>query len=213
VNPDWPLLRRAARETARALLDLVLPPACPACGAAEASLCQRCRHGLERRPVDGCVRCGEPARSDGRCGGEHRELRHVAALVAPFRFAGTGGALVRAFKLDGNAAAGTLLVRAMADAFRDRRPDLARRVVLVPVPLHRARRRRRGFDQAAWLARGVGRRLSLPVCGDVLVRRRLALPQGDPRVLSRTDNVRGVFAVRRPERVAGRSRWAARSAR
>ncbi len=35
--------------------------------------------------------------------------------------------------------------------------------VLVPVPVHAARRRQRGFDQAELLARGVGDRLGLPV--------------------------------------------------
>ena len=73
------------------------------------------------------------------------------------------------------------------------------------VPLHRARRRRRGFDQAAWLALGIAKRLGLRAATGVLVRTRAPRPQGDAMVLSRTDNVRGAFAVREPEAIRGRS--------
>ncbi|MFY9345342.1 MAG: hypothetical protein WAT39_22820 [Planctomycetota bacterium] len=79
-----------------------------------------------------------------------------------------------------------------------------RRAVLVPVPLHPARRRRRGFDQTAWLATGLGERLGLEVRLGALARTRPTLPQGDPRVQSRAANVEGAFAVGRPGGVAGR---------
>ena len=42
-------------------------------------------------------------------------------------------------------------------------PGLLEGVTLVPVPLHRARRRRRGFNQAEELARALGERRELPV--------------------------------------------------
>jgi predicted amidophosphoribosyltransferase len=76
---------------------------------------------------------------------------------------------------------------------------------LVPAPLHAARRRERGFDQAEWLARAVAARLGLDVACGVLARRRATLPQGDPRVTSRSANVEGAFAVVRLRAVAGRS--------
>lgn len=138
------------------------------------------------------------------CGGDHRELQQVARLVAPFRFVGTGGSLVRRFKLDANAAAGAWLVRAMAGAWRATADGAWHRALLVPVPLHGSRRRERGFDQAQWLARGLGSRLRLEVMPGVLARLQATLPQGDPRVLSRQRNVEGAFAVARPGRVCGR---------
>ncbi len=141
------------------------------------------------------------ARGD-RCGSRHDELRHLRQLVAPLAFAGSGGALVRRFKLAGDASAGRLLAREMADAWRvtGRTP----RPVVVPVPLHRARLRRRGFDQARWLALAVAGCIHLRSAPGGLVRTRATRPQGDARVLSRAANVRGAFAVRRPGRVEGR---------
>ncbi len=125
--------------------------------------------------------------------------------MAPFAYVGTGGALVRRFKLDADAGAGILLARAMASAWRAGAPEKGwQRATLVPVPLHWRRRRKRGFDQASWLAREVGRRLGLLVVDGLLLRLRENLPQGDPRVTSRDRNVEGVFAVRRNRRVAAR---------
>ena len=125
-------------------------------------------------------------------------------LVAPWQYAGAGGALVRRFKLDANVAAGRLLARAMADAWCASAAFGWGRATLVPVPLHRTRRRARGFDQAAWLASRIGSRLRLHVAPRVLERTRATLPQGDPRTRSRDRNVEDAFVVRRPQDVRGR---------
>lgn len=138
----------------------------------------------------------------GRCASSHRPLQNVRQLVGALRFAGAGGGLVRRFKLDGNARAGALLAREMADAWRV--AGRTARPVLVSVPLHRARRRRRGFDQAEWLAARVGARLGLRVARGALTRVRATRPQGDALVRSRSQNVRGAFATRRTGRLSGR---------
>ena len=138
------------------------------------------------------------------CGRDHRELQNLAQLVSPWRYAGTGGALVRRFKLDGDVAAGRLMLRAVADAWRASLRLGWGRAVLVPVPLHPRRRRLRGFDQAAWMAENLSARLRLPCALGCLRRVRATLPQGDPRVRSRTDNVADAFAVQDARPVAGR---------
>lgn len=201
----WSHVRRAGRELLRAGLDLLLPPVCPGCGGPAAGLCAICEQNLVRRGQPGCVRCGDPVLVAGAsCGAEHRELRLLAHLVAPWRYAGTGGALVRRFKLDGDAGAGRLLVRAMADAWRTQIGRAWNRAWLVPVPLHRTRRRERGFDQAEWLVRALAPRLGYVAAPGVLRRTRATRPQGDPGVLSRDGNVEGAFAVRGARQVVGR---------
>lgn len=198
-----PPLRRALRDGVRTLIDLLLPPTCPGCGVPGERLCGPCLQLLERRPRPACPRCGEPLLTDGQpCPHDHRPLRGLAFARAPFRYAGTGGALVRRFKLSGDFAAGAVLAAAMAAALAPL-PAAWHRARLVPVPLHRQRRRRRGFDQAAWLAAEIGDRLDLEARPWTLRRTRPTLPQGDPRVTSRTANVDGAFAVARPRAIAG----------
>jgi ComF family protein len=82
--------------------------------------------------------------------------------------------------------------------------------LLVPVPLHSLRQRERGFNQAELLAQGLVR--SLRPAGRVpgvetrcLWRTRPTPPQTGLSPRARRGNVRGVFAVDRPERVRDRS--------
>lgn len=75
--------------------------------------------------------------------------------------------------------------------------------VLVPVPLHPARERERGFNQALLLARRVGRAWGVPA--ESLLRRTAATrPQADLSADERRANVRGAFSVRDRRGVAGR---------
>ena len=195
--------RRLWRQLSGAFLDAVLPPACCSCGEAAVVLCDPCRRNLVERSAGGCTRCGAIVLPGGRCSKDHGHLRGLSKLIAPLRFTGTGGRLVRRFKLDGDVAAGRWLARAMTDAYRI--SGMMGRPLVVGVPLHRMRKRRRGFDQADWLARRVASRLGMRRVGDALVRWRATTPQGDPRVRSRTENVRGAFVVREAEQIAGRS--------
>ncbi len=65
---------------------------------------------------------------------------------------------------------------------------------VVPVPLHRWRQIRRGFNQAEELARPVAQRLRVPMTG--LVRRNVATPyQSGLDAVSRRRNLKGAFQV------------------
>jgi ComF family protein len=70
--------------------------------------------------------------------------------------------------------------------------------LIVPVRLHRGRRRQRGFDQAELLARALGDRLDLGVRADLLVRHRATAPQTTLPRDQRRANVAGAFALASP---------------
>ncbi|MCA1978111.1 MAG: ComF family protein, partial [Thiobacillus sp.] len=71
------------------------------------------------------------------------------------------------------------------------RPD-----VLVPMPLHPARIRERGFNHAAEIARGVAHRLGCPLDLQACTRVRDTPPQMALKYEARRRNVRGAFACR-----------------
>jgi ComF family protein len=215
-----PSLRRSLRELTHAILDLVLPPHCPGCGerlmerTGNGRLCRACAIDLEPLPAIGCWRCGEPAanglgeRDAGetvRCSGDHRALTGFAFARAAFAYRGSGGALVRRLKLGGDFGALDALATAMAQRVAPRLLGEWRRPVFVAVPLHRSRRKARGFDQAQLLAEAVAHRVGAPSERGVLVRVRSTLPQGDARVLSRAHNVEGAFVVAQQRRIEGRN--------
>jgi ComF family protein len=215
-----PSLRRTLRELTHAILDLVLPPHCPGCGerlterAGSGRLCRPCAVDLESLPGMGCWRCGEPAANglgegdDGsglRCAGDHRSVTGFVFARAAFRYRGSGGALVRRLKLGGDFGALDALAAAMAQRLAPRLVGEWRRPVFVAVPLHRSRRKARGFDQAQLLAEAVAHRVGAPCERGVLVRVRKTLPQGDARVLSRARNVDGAFEVAQRRSIEGKN--------
>lgn len=128
------------------------PPLCWGCRAtvrSGAPLCPRCRRALRWLGP-------EPARVAG------------VEVWAPVAYEGPARDLVRALKFR----SATGVADAMAAPIAAGAPAAlsAPGATLVPVPLHPARRRHRGFDQASLLARALGRRVGLPV-SRCLVRR------------------------------------------
>jgi ComF family protein len=68
--------------------------------------------------------------------------------------------------------------------------------IVVPVPLHRQRRRERGYNQAELVAKPLARKLGLPYRAVLLTRTK---PRPDKHILSfeeRWESVRGAFATR-----------------
>jgi ComF family protein len=76
--------------------------------------------------------------------------------------------------------------------------------VVVPVPLHLARLRWRGFNQAALIGIAVARRMRRPLEVDTLIRIRATSSQTAKDRSERSRNVHDAFAVKRPEKVANR---------
>lgn len=73
--------------------------------------------------------------------------------------------------------------------------DAPRPQAVVPVPLHRARLRERGYDQALELARPLARRHGIALRDDLLRRRRATSRQSRLDAAARRRNLRGAFEV------------------
>lgn len=164
------------------VLDLLLPPACPGCGREGSAICATCRAYMERR-------LDEPAGVP--IGLPSSQPSGVVQLEWCASFNGIARASVHALKYDGE----LRLVDPLAElmAARWRRAGIGGDV-LVPVPVHAERRRQRGFDQAELLARGVGKRLGLPVV-NALHRVARTTAQHHLGRRARQDNVAHAFGV------------------
>ncbi|MEY8427250.1 ComF family protein [Lachnospiraceae bacterium 46-15] len=66
---------------------------------------------------------------------------------------------------------------------------------LIPVPLHRSKLRRRGFNQAELLAKEIGRALGIPVRTDIVQRIRKTKPQKELLYRERQNNLKGAFKI------------------
>src|SRR4051794_5350409 len=154
-----------------------------------------------------CVACGGWARAaEPLCGACRRLLRWlgpdpvvVAAGVeawAPLAYAGPAQQAVTALKFRGAArVADALAAQVVANA----PPGWLDGVTLVPAPLHPARLRRRGFNQAERLARAIGRRAGVPVA-DCLSRAGPRATQMGRGRAERLSGIAGAITVRRDAR-------------
>lgn len=121
-----------------------------------------------------------------RCRRGNRQVDRARAVGA---YDGTLRAIVHALKYEGRRS----LARPLAELMRIRGADmLAGAAWAAPVPLHPARRRERGFNQAADLARHLG----VPV-RRALRRHRATRTQTGLPAPRRHRNVRGAFALAR----------------
>ena len=176
---------------------LLWPTRCLVCGEAGGEawdLCPACADALPWQDR-ACRRCAlplpgaEPGAVCGACLSAPPPLQeaHAACL-----YAAPVDRLLPRFKFHEDLAAGRLLAQLMADAFAGLpQPD-----ALVPVPLHVARLRRRGYDQALELAKPLARALHIPLRDDLLLRVRATAAQSERDAAARRRNVRGAFAVR-----------------
>ena len=158
------------------LIDLAFPPRCPLCGeglAAQGGLCGPCWSELAIPGEPACALCQRPF-SDSVVGGS------VCApcLAEPPRHDGIAAAtlyndasrrLVLAFKHGHRIALAPFLARLILARLPAK---IGSDWVVVPVPLHRWRLWRRGFNQAALIGREIARARRSSLLVDALVRRK-----------------------------------------
>jgi ComF family protein len=108
---------------------------------------------------------------------------------------GAAESIVHALKYEGWRAVAPAMARRMAQLrFPD---DVEReRAALVPVPLAATRRRERGYNQSAELARSLATRWGVPVREDLVVRSRKTKSQTRLTPGERSRNVSGAFRAR-----------------
>ncbi|WP_243338782.1 ComF family protein [Anaeromyxobacter soli] len=191
----------ALRGVAAALLELVYPPRCAACGGAVVAepFCSVCGEAVDPVP-EGCRRCGLPG-PDPLCGACRADPPAFDAVRAGGLFGGPLADAIHALKYGGRPA----LARPLG-AWLARAAPLPPGALVVSVPLARARRIARGYDQAALLADALaraagarGRRLP-----GALRRTRETPPQVGRTRAERSRNVAGAFRAARPGALAGR---------
>ena len=163
-------------------------------GASVDTLCAPCGSELPYLARARCPRCGLPATAGDPCGRCLGEPPAYDATIAVFAYAFPADVLVQGLKFRSDLALARLLadelhaeVRAASDAAVD---------LIMPVPLHDARLRERGYNQSMEIARGIASQLGVHLAADACIRVRDTAAQLDLPLKERRENVRGAFSCR-----------------
>lgn len=188
---------RKGKET---ILQLLFPRRCPACDRIVRpfgeKICLECLPKFRVVTAPWCMRCGKKLSEEREfcrdcMSGKHKYDR--ARTLYEYRSA---SASIYRLKYGGRQEYGDFfgeeMGRFLGDFIRGVQPD-----VLVPVPLHRRKLKARGYNQAACLARALGRSLQLPVDEKLVRRVKNTAPMKLLNPAERQNNLKKAFIMGR----------------
>lgn len=195
------------RFLADRVVRFALPPRCPGCGVVTLSdhdFCLPCWSALDFLGDPQCARCGDPFEIDpgpgALCGACHADAPPIDGMRAAVSY----GPIARRIALRLKYGKRPGFAETMARHMRRHLPDSAE-LLLVPVPLHRWRIWRRGYNQAALVVRALGRSTGAPTAIDLIERRKATPVLRAMGPAARRKAVQGVFALRPGADVAGKA--------
>jgi len=178
------------------ILDFLFPKKCLGCGKKGRYFCEECVAKIElvTKPICPiCVKQSPFGQTHPYC----QTRRRIDGLTSPFAYKGMIREAIKEikyhFRFDlAEELVTTLLNRNIVELI----PLLDfKKTIVVPVPLHRWREDWRGFNQSAILAKILAKKIGLPFCENLLVRKYYTQPQTGLKRKARQKNVEKAFAV------------------
>jgi ComF family protein len=202
VSGGFAALRRqlgrlgGANKWPRIIQNRLYPPTCLLCGDPgewERDLCGPCADSLPYI-VTACPRCAAPLDSFAGqlCDQCLKSPPVFDAAHAPLHYEEPVRHLVVSLKFGARYPSARLLGALLADSLEHRADTYPE--VIIPVPLHASRYRKRGFNQSTEIARVVSRRLSLPLDLNACRRVRATTAQSNLTAKARRKNLHQAFA-------------------
>ena len=192
-------LKRLSEKIVVQFLAFFWPEVCPFCRKAyRTGICPACRKKLFRLQVrePRCMQCGKPVRY------EEQELCYDCMHTEHFFDRGLSlwihrdpvNQSIYQFKYHNQRRYGIYYAREFvcqySKTIKAWNPD-----VIIPIPLHKKRRKKRGYNQAEIIARHLGTTLGIPVDCKSLARKTYTDPQKTLGPAERRKNLKGVFFV------------------
>lgn len=178
---------------------LLFPPACALCGnglaAGEQHICSGCIFQLPKFRGQRETRSYLP----GLIGGHN--YAYVFSYIKYFK-AGIGHRLVQEIKYGGKPELAFLIGLQLGKIIESAPICLD---IIIPVPLHKKKRRKRGYNQSDYIAEGISKGTGIAWNPELIVRIRNNPTQTNKSRMDRIDNVEGIFQVEQSGLLNGRN--------
>lgn len=185
-------------NVANTVKQLLFPRRCPICDRIVIpfgeKICPKCAMGCRFLTPPYCMKCGKKLSDEAELCGDCRKKTHIFSRGrALYEYESVAFSIYR-MKYGGRQEYaeyfGEELAYYLGSFIRDMNPD-----ALIPIPLHGKRERRRGYNQAALLARAMGRCLGVPVLDNYLVRVKNTTPLKWLNPKERENNLKKAFNI------------------
>lgn len=179
------------------LLKLIYPQTCYFCGKiCRNSLCSACAEKVEYIDEPRCKRCGKPIRYEEqefcqdceKVSFHYEQGRSIWLHKGPVRWS------VYQFKYHNRRVFAKFYAEEWCRLYGKKLKEWGIDVIL-PIPLHKKRRRMRGYNQAELLSRELGKRCGIPVNERAVVRVVHTRPQKELNDRDRKKNLKDAFRV------------------
>jgi len=182
------------------LIDIIYPPRCIVCGEiavkrhGDKAFCDDCRKAIPWiDEIDRCPYCSAPSANGNVCGLCATKKKDYIKAISVFEYNDVK-TTVENYKFDGHKYLADSIGRVMYDYAKEFYPELFEKCdMIVPLPIHSSRRKERGFDQSALIAKVISEKSGLKY-DECLVRIKATSPQSLIKgYTKRAENVKGVF--------------------
>ena len=76
--------------------------------------------------------------------------------------------------------------------------------IIIPVPIHKDRKKQRGYDQTKLLAKEVAKNLKIEIRNDILKKNINIAPQSTLNAIQRMENIKGAYNINKTEELTGK---------
>lgn len=178
-------------------MEILYPQTCCFCGkVSREKVCHECVSKIEYIKEPRCKRCGKPVRYADQefCEDCKRKKFHYEQGKNVWLHKGPVRWSIYQFKYHNRRIFGEFYAEEMYRLYGQKLKEW-KIDVIIPIPLHKKRRRRRGYNQAEIIARNLGKLAQIPVESQALARIRNTTAQKELSDKERKANLQHAFQV------------------
>lgn len=195
-------------DAVTSLIDLILPPVCFGCNLEGFYICPQCLKKIQQFNYFICPSCArrDPEGILDRVCKEKSGLNRFLGAPLPYYNDITKKilhSLKYAYVKDLALPLSKILIEFLdKNNFSEIVKGKNGKIIIIPVPMHKFRKRERGFNQAEEIAKNISARYNLPLEGNVLIKTRNTEPQAEIKNYEeRAVNIAGAFMCQNAEKL------------
>lgn len=174
------------------ILDVLFPPICAGCGSGGERFCPSCCRRIQLITDPVCQLCGHPLNDPGLLSCERCRNQHVAfsAIRSWAVFADPLQSAIHRLKYHQDRGLGEILAEPLSTLLLNYNWKID---LIIPVPIDDIRRKARGYNQAALLAKPISWKTGIPYTDQALLKKKVTRQQAGLSLLEREENMADAF--------------------